>query len=615
MVCYFSPVHIHPIAVRLHYSNQTIRRKKMLPKLRRFSCGSPIIRRSTFTLAFAALLLVGLGVFPTVTGEVSAEGIDYSVRFVHDVQVPLPHQLGPHVYLHEHDLPTGPPDNPQVGDSWIWWLFIHYPMPPHFEQHVCTVRGMSDRGYVVVRDLEWEVSIFQSDVDQILERWENTSIGPYPTRGIYEIDSLSFGEPPDELDDDPRIYLMWFDFEISADGFFFWFDEYPDGTVPDFPSNECEVLYLSTGSSGGSPGSNYMLAVAAHEFEHLIHWKYDDNEDTWVDEGLAELAMWLYGNPDYIAGFNTQPDNDLTLWEGYWSDYIQTYLWTLYFFERYGGHPSILAVVNEPANSIAGYEEVLDDFGYTEDFADVFADWTVANFLDDTTLEDGRFGYLGDDLPPFHVAGTYSTYPVSNITRTVNHWATDYYRFQNLTEFDNLLLSFDGNDTNSFAVWGLALHGNGTTEVLRMALEGSTQTGALYIAGLTDPDDQIILVVASVSSTGGPNYIFSADGSQGIDLEASAPHSLQLQAMPNPFTSAVTLQLNWSGISGDPTVDIFDINGRLVRRLSAEENSESEALIIWNGCLEDGSPATSGIYFARCRIGSANSVKNLLLLP
>ncbi len=488
-------------------------------------------------------------------------------------------------------------------------------MPPHFEEWVCTVRGLSDRGYVVVRDQEWGISIFQSDVDQILERWENSSIGPYPTQGIYEIDSLAFGEPPDELDDDTRIYLMWFDFEISADGFFFWFDEFPDGAFPPYHSNECEVLYLSTGSSGGGPSSDYMLAVAAHEFEHMIHWKYDDNEESWVDEGLAELAMWLYGNPDNISGFNSAPDNDLTIWDGNWSDYIQTYLWTLYFFEQYGGHPSVFAAVHETANSIAGYDQVLDDFGYTEDVADVFADWTVANFLDDITLEDGRFGYIGDDLPPFNVMGTYSTYPVSNIYKTVKHWATDYYRFQTFSGFENLHLSFDGNDSNNFAVWGLALYDNDTTEVLRMALNETTQAGTLEITGLADPDDQVILVVASVSSTGSMDYIFSAGDSQGIEVETPAAQTLNIQATPNPFTSAVTLQLNWSGISGAPIVDIFDINGRLVRRFSAEENSEGNATVIWNGCLADGNPAAPGIYFARCRMDSADSVTNLLLLP
>ncbi len=586
----------------------------MFINLHRISCGSPILRISTIGITFTALVLFALGVFPAMTDGLSAQDIDFPAQYVRDVQVPLPHQVGPDVYLPEHDLPTSPPDNPQVGDSWIWWLWVHSPMPPHFEEFICTVRGMSDRGYVVVREAEWEVSIFQSDVDQILERWENSSIGPYPTQGIYEIDSLAFGEPPDELDEDPRIYLMWFDFAIAADGFFFWFDEYLDGAFPPYHSNECEVLYLSTTSSGG-PSGDYMLAVIAHEFEHMIHWKYDDDEDSWVDEGLAELAMWFYGNPDYIAGFNSQPDNDLTDWGGAWSDYIQTYLWTLYFFEQYGGHPSIYAAVHEAANSIAGYEQVLDDFGYTEEVADVFADWTVANFLDDITLEDGRFGYIGDDLPPFNVMGTYSTYPVENIYKTVKHWATDYYRFQDFTTFENLHLSFDGNDSNSFAVWGLALYGDDTTEILRMTLEESTQSGTLEVTGLIDPADQVILVVASVSSAGGMDYIFSAGDGLGIEHEVSSPHTLQLLASPNPFSSAVTLQLKWSGTSEEPSVDIFDINGRLIRSLSAEAITEGNAIVIWNGCLEDGNPAAPGIYFARGLAGSADSVANILLLP
>jgi hypothetical protein len=127
-----------------------------------------------------------------------------------------------------------------------------------------------------------------------------------------------------------------------------------------------------------------MLAVTAHEFEHMIHWNHDSDEASWVDEGMAELAMWFYGAPDNISSFNSNPDNSLIVWNGDWADYIKTYLWSLYFYEQYGGQPSVYAVVQEPANSIQGYENVLDNLGYSQNFEDVFADWTVANYLDDT---------------------------------------------------------------------------------------------------------------------------------------------------------------------------------------------------------------------------------------
>ncbi|MFH1143303.1 MAG: hypothetical protein V1774_02015, partial [Candidatus Eisenbacteria bacterium] len=369
------------------------------------------MRGSIILLAAGGLLLAGLPAAATAAGPgtpaVDAVGPGLFAG-LHDAPGPVPGEIGPDVFWPAPDARMAPPDNPQIGDAWIWWLWIHYPMPPHFEQRSCTVRGVSDHAYLVVEDSDWNVSIDQADVDLILERWENSSIGPYSDQGIYAIDSTAFGAPPDELDDDPRIYLLWFDFGIASDGFFFEFDEYPEGTFPDYHSNECEVLYLNTTSTGG-PSGDYMLSVMAHEFEHMIHWKYDADEVSWVDEGLAELAMWFYGRPDVISGFNTAPDNSLINWGGNWADYIQTYLWSLYFYERCGGHPAIFSAVHEPANSIAGYEVVLDAYGYPGNFADVFADWVVANFLDDPTLDDGRFGYAGDDLPAFSVMGTYSS--------------------------------------------------------------------------------------------------------------------------------------------------------------------------------------------------------------
>ena len=56
------------------------------------------------------------------------------------------------------------------------------------------------------------------------------------------------------------------------------------------------------------------------------------------------LAMWLYGNPDNISSFNANPDRNLTTFTGAWADYIKSYLFALYFYERYGGQPAIQAL-------------------------------------------------------------------------------------------------------------------------------------------------------------------------------------------------------------------------------------------------------------------------------
>jgi hypothetical protein len=531
----------------------------------------------------------------------------------HDVQIPAAEDVGQDVLIEGSELLRSPPANPEVGDSWIWWLWTWQPMPPHFEEHVCTVRGKSDRGYVVVKDVDWLVTIDQADVDSILEHWDNSSIGPYPGQGIYQIDSLAFGTPPDELDNDPRIYLMWYNFHISADGFFFYFDEYPEGTFPGYHSNECEVLYLNTASTGG-PSGDYMHAVIAHEFEHLIHWKYDENENSWVDEGMAELAMWFYGNPDDISSFNSNPDNNLTLWDGNWADYIQTYLWSLYFFERYGGHPAVYALVHESLNSMAGFDAVLDDFGFSENTEDVFIDWAVANFLDDTTLGDGRYGYQGDDLPPFSVAGTYSTYPVV-ANKTVNSWAADYYRFDSFP-FDTLELTFDGADNNTFGIRAIVIHSAAPSEVRAMTLDEPTQSGTLEIGCI--PSDEVIMVVASLSSAGGPDYQFAAGDALGISTDPDmGTANFSLDVFPNPFGNSANIRMAWdSEITGEiPSIEIFDIRGCLVNRITAETSPDGEALLVWNGDVCYGGRANAGLYYVRGSMGGAQCVRKVVLLP
>src|SRR5258706_507924 len=57
--------------------------------------------------------------------------------------------------------------------------------------------------------------------------------------------------------------------------------------------------------SNGPANSPQQLTVIAHEFQHLIQYNNDGNEQRWLDEGLAQLAEHLNGfNPHEIASSN-----------------------------------------------------------------------------------------------------------------------------------------------------------------------------------------------------------------------------------------------------------------------------------------------------------------------
>lgn len=402
----------------------------------------------------------------------------------------------------KHTLSRTPPPNPQVGDTWLWYIWDLGGFPVAALKP-CTVRGIGPNSYIVVDDDEWNVSIDQADIDRIVNYFEYQSLGAYPDQGIWQLDTSHFGEPPNPLDGLDRIFLLYYRFDIAADGFFWAYDQFSDGTQP-FASNEADVVYLATDS--GDPSSNYMLAVAAHEFQHMIHYNYDTNENSWVEEGLSELAMWLFGRPDTISSFNTNPDNSLINWGSAWADYIQTYLWTLYVFEQYGGQPTIWDVVHTPANGMAGYLTAVSGQGYSVTMEDVFGDWATANYLDDTQVPNGQYGYSGDTLPPFVPFITHSTYPAAG-SGSVQSWATDYIR---LTGFPIApTFAFNGVDNGTFRVVMAAIDPTRPTLVRSVSLDGAND-GSLELSEAAGYAE-VVVAVASVSSLASSSYSYSCD--------------------------------------------------------------------------------------------------------
>ncbi len=412
--------------------------------------------------------------------------------------------------------PYGPPPDPQVGDEWLWycWDLSGYPTA---ELKPCTVRGRGDNIYVVVENSQWNVNVDQTDVDQILLWFDDESLGDFPDAGVWELNTETFGEPPD-FDGLSRIFYMYLDFnQPGADGFFWWYDQYPDGTQ-DFASNECDVIYLNCAVA--DPGSAYLNAVGAHEFEHLIHFNYDMYEDTWVDEGCAELAMWLFGNPDSISGFPGNPDNNLTEWSGEWADYIKTYLWTLYIYEHYGEYistPLINTLVSETAHGVTGVNNALADCGYSQTMADVFNDWVVANYLDDTTVGDGQYGYDTEDLPSFHCVSTWDDFPVDQ-NGSLNHWAGEYIMFVSGGVWFGLGGDFTGQSSADYILRSIKTSGASPTTVEEIDLDEDNHGEFTYDDFGSDYDQILLVPINRTLGVGTNTYSYTADSGE-VDVE------------------------------------------------------------------------------------------------
>ena len=389
-----------------------------------------------------------------------------------------------------------------VGDTQSFWSWFFFDMPPAWIQTPSTCQAVGEHCYIFVADSEWNVNMTQADVDTVLAHFEEHTIA-FPDQGIYDLNTEYFGPVPDELDNDPKMIIFYSALGsyqgTSFDGYFSAYnqvtEEEANGMDPSGHSNECEMIYMTCNPL--NPIAPIRLSVLAHEMQHLIHWGMDINEDTWVNEGCSEYAMYLYGYPDPIVDFPTQPDNNLIVWDQAFSDYVQTYLFTVFLSENYGGHELISEIVAEPANSITGIQNALINLGYMAPFNYIFAQWTNANYLGD---------YTTIDLPTFHCVNTYNSYPVSG-SASVNGWAADYYKF--VTGDVDLDISFTVN-TGEFIVNLLMINNFGDTEVINLV--ASSNEGSITLPAFEPEYDYMVMNISNITSTS-KTYSFTLEES------------------------------------------------------------------------------------------------------
>ncbi len=247
------------------------------------------------------------------------------------------------------------------------------------------------------------------------------------------------------VDGDSRLVVLNALFSGAA-GYFYSVNQYSQQIHPH--SNEHEMFVMNVRSL--SPGSVGYDAVLAHEFQHMILWREDANEEAWVSEGSSDLSEELSGypaTPSTISAFTDDPDLQLTHWpdddETVGAHYGASFLMMHYFFHRFGP-PMLRDLVSEEANGSAGFDAVLARAQAGLGFDDLFADWVVANGVDDPDWDDGRYGYALLDVQA-DVEESISRYPFS-YEGDVAQYASDYFELRPAARGTRSLeLSFSGD--------------------------------------------------------------------------------------------------------------------------------------------------------------------------
>jgi immune inhibitor A len=272
---------------------------------------------------------------------------------------------------------------------------------------------------------------------------------------IYPTDRAFFGsEWTPGVDNDPHIYIIYAaHLGGNAAGFFDSNDEY--NPLVNRYSNAHESFFIE---STQSLRDAYTYGTLAHEFQHMIHWYQDRNESAFLNEGFSELASFLNGYDEGgwdKYGYAPNPDLNLTDWLGGNGDngphYGASFLFVTYFLDRFG-QKATQAVVHDPLNGLDSIDDVLQTLQITDPATqapisadDFFLDWTLANYIHDPKVADGRYYY--HNYPNSAQTGnteTVSSCPQEGSTRTVNQYGVDYIDFKCAGKYT---ISFRGSTT------------------------------------------------------------------------------------------------------------------------------------------------------------------------
>ena len=388
-------------------------------------------------------------------------------------------------------------------------------------------------GPVVLMYVDTGVQVEQADIERSAKEFEQR---------IYQRNRELFGaELSPGIDGDRRLTVLNTPLQ-GAGGYF----SSADGVVKAVNrfSNEREMFVI--GINSYELGSESYGSTLAHEFQHMIEWNVARRSPSWFNEGMSTLAEDLNGYTDngVASLYLQQPDLQLTTWSAdaamTGNHYGASQLFLRYFQEQYAGEQGLAELIAADAgNNLDAFARIAarkrPDI---EQFADVYADWAVANALGNPGVDAGRYSYAL--LPSTVEPAQPDRGPVRT---TVSQFGADYYGELR----GPLVLDFDGADTVGLVgarpsdqryMWW-SNRGDDSIETLTRAFDLSgLQSATLQFAAWYEIELDWDYAFVTVSTDGGQNWTTL----KGRYTTTSNP---QDQNFGNGFT----------GVSGSPDVE------------------------------------------------------------
>ena len=363
-----------------------------------------------------------------------------------------------------------------------------------------TLLRITSKVYFYIDDGWWnslnptETRAFKSAIQKLGEEFDGK---------IYPELTATFGfEWKPGIDGDDKITVLIHPMISQAGGYFNNGDEYSTARNP--KSNKREMIYFNSQYLN----SDLAKGLLAHEFVHLITFNQKERirgvqEEVWLNEARAEYAPTLLGYDSSgtdtnlnrrIRDFLRDPSVSFVDWENKRESYGALNLFTQYLVDHYGAG----ILIDSLKSSLVGVDSLnfaLLNKGFSQDFDQIFADWSIAVLVNDCSLGE-KYCYLGPSLKNFRLIPSINFLPLTgesrlSLSETTKKWAGNWYKF--IGGWGNLKIEFVGNSGVNFKVPYVSqdLAGN---QSLGFFTLNDYQRGEVYISGFGRNITSVVII-------------------------------------------------------------------------------------------------------------------------
>jgi hypothetical protein len=376
------------------------------------------------------------------------------------------------------------------------------------------------------------------------------------------------------------------------------------------------------------PDGNVLGAAkvtCAHEFKHATQFA----TSRWTEGGWVELdATWAeeevypatndYHNYVYGDSPIRQPTLPLTTTTFNSSTGTGSYedsCWQIWMRETYGWE--IISELWEWRAThgsqwmMYSYRDLLEQYG--TDLRTAWSTFSAWNFSTLTRTITGD-GYPDSDaLPMGNTQATIFNYPDSH-SGSVEHLAANFlYTFNFGSSSEQLHVEFDGVEVGYMTLGAAVKYPDGTGYFVVIPVDANNDASWT----LAEPASSLYTVgiVVGNASYSGPSLPYDIDLSLVNDLapvgDVPAPFKLEGN-YPNPFNPSTRIAFNLSEAAAT-TLEIFDLQGRLVRSLWQGDLAAGPQELPWDGRDDAGQAVSAGTYLARLTSAKHTATTKMVL--